>query len=138
MLETIREYAAECMAAMPEAERVRSAHAAAFLALVEADGRPHTGLARKEWLELVDTEHSDIEVVTGDVAQAPRPGDGAWPVILVRPDGHVAARGRPGSMEPVTGYLRDLFREPAGYPRSRAGFQRTSHRWPSGSWKYPE
>jgi len=23
-------------------------------------------------------------------------------------------------------------------PRSRAGFHRTSHRWPSGSWKYPE
>ena len=39
MLETIREYAAERLAAMPEAERVRGAHAAAFLALVEA-GRP--------------------------------------------------------------------------------------------------
>ena len=61
---------------------------------------------------------SDIEVVTSDVAQAPRPGNAAWPVILVRPDGHVAARGRPRSMEPVTGYLRDLFREPAGHPRA--------------------
>src|SRR5580693_2284475 len=48
MLETIREYAAERLAAMPEAEQVRGAHAAAFLALVEADGRPHAGLARKE------------------------------------------------------------------------------------------
>ena len=62
---------------------------------------------------------SDLEVVTGDVAQAPRPDNGTGPVILVRPDGHVAARGRPGSMEPVTGYLRDLFREPAGHPRAR-------------------
>jgi 4,5-epoxidase len=63
---------------------------------------------------------SDLEVVTGDVAQAPRPRDnGTGPVILVRPDGHVAARGRPGSMEPVTGYLRDLFRKPAGHPRAR-------------------
>jgi predicted ATPase/DNA-binding CsgD family transcriptional regulator len=60
MLETIREYAAECLEAMPEAERVRRAHAAAFLALVEADGRPHAGLARKEWLERVDTEHNNI------------------------------------------------------------------------------
>jgi len=60
MLETIREYAAECLAAMPEAERVRGAHAATFLAMVEADGRPHAGLARKEWLELVDAEHNNI------------------------------------------------------------------------------
>jgi predicted ATPase/DNA-binding CsgD family transcriptional regulator len=60
MLETIREYAAERLAAMPEAEQVRGAHAAAFLALVEADGRPHAGLARKEWLEQVDAEHNNI------------------------------------------------------------------------------
>ena len=60
MLETIREYAAERLEAMPEAERARSAHAAAFLALVETGGRPHAGLARKEWLERVDTEHNNI------------------------------------------------------------------------------
>src|SRR5580700_4406383 len=60
MLETIREYAAERLAAMPEAEQVRGAHAAAFLALAEADGRPHAGLARKEWLEQVDAEHNNI------------------------------------------------------------------------------
>jgi len=37
-------------------------------------------------------------------------------VVLVRPDGHVAARGRPGRLEAVTGYLRDLFTftEPVG------------------------
>jgi non-specific serine/threonine protein kinase len=60
ILETIREYATERLAAMPEADRVRSAHAAAFLALVEAEGRPHAGLAKKEWLEWVDTEHNNI------------------------------------------------------------------------------
>ena len=65
MLETIREYAAERLEAMPEAERVRSAHAAAFLALVEAGGRPHAGLARKEWLERVDTEHNNIRAALG-------------------------------------------------------------------------
>jgi len=32
---------------------------------------------------------------------------------LVRPDGYVAARGRPGDMATVTGYLRDLLGEPA-------------------------
>ena len=40
------------------------------------------------------------------------PGDHGL-VVLVRPDGHVAARGRPGRMEAVTGYLHDLFTEPA-------------------------
>ena len=60
MLETIREYAAERLAAMPEAERARGAHAAAFLALVEADGCPHAGLAKKEWLERVHTEHNNV------------------------------------------------------------------------------
>ena len=28
--------------------------------MVEADGRPHAGLARKEWLERVETEHNNI------------------------------------------------------------------------------
>src|SRR5215472_9001008 len=60
MLETIREYSAERLAAMPEAEAVRGAHAAAFLALVETGGRPHAGLARKQWLERVDAEHNNI------------------------------------------------------------------------------
>ena len=60
MLETIREYAAERLDQMPEAERARSAHAAAFLALVEASGRPHAGLAKKEWLERLETEHNNI------------------------------------------------------------------------------
>jgi predicted ATPase/DNA-binding CsgD family transcriptional regulator len=60
MLETIREYAAERLAAMPEAEQVRRAHAAAFLALVETGGRPHAGLARKDWLQRVEVEQNNI------------------------------------------------------------------------------
>ena len=65
MLETIREYAAERLQAMPEADRARAAHAAAFLALVETGGRPHAGLARKEWLERIDTEHNNIRTALG-------------------------------------------------------------------------
>jgi len=65
MLETIREYAAERLEAMPEADRVRGAHAAAFLALVDTGGRPHAGLAKKEWLERVDAEHNNIRAALG-------------------------------------------------------------------------
>jgi predicted ATPase/DNA-binding CsgD family transcriptional regulator len=60
MLETIGEYAAGRLESMPEAEAVRDAHAAAFLTLAEADGRPHAGLARKQWLERVDAEQNNI------------------------------------------------------------------------------
>jgi non-specific serine/threonine protein kinase len=65
MLETIREYAAERLAAMPEADRARAAHAAAFLALVETGGRPHAGLARTEWLEHAELEHNNIRASLG-------------------------------------------------------------------------
>jgi non-specific serine/threonine protein kinase len=65
MLETIREYAGERLAAMPEADRARSAHAAAFLALVETGGRPHAGLAKKEWLDRVNAEHNNIRAAIG-------------------------------------------------------------------------
>jgi Aromatic-ring hydroxylase, C-terminal len=67
---------------------------------------------------------ADLDVVTADSA--------AGPVILVRPDGHVAARGRPGRMEAVTRYLRDLFSEPPGHSgesqrRGTAGSRRETH-----------
>jgi predicted ATPase len=65
MLETIREFGAERLAAMPEGDAVRRAHAAAFLALVETDRRPHAGLARTEWLERVEVEHNNIRAALG-------------------------------------------------------------------------
>ncbi|HEY6278987.1 MAG TPA: LuxR C-terminal-related transcriptional regulator [Streptosporangiaceae bacterium] len=60
MLETIREYAAEHLGQMPEADRIHGAHAGAFLALVQAGDRPHAGLAKMDWLERLDTEHNNI------------------------------------------------------------------------------
>ena len=59
---------------------------------------------------------SDLDIVT----QSPAPGaEGAQPFILIRPDGHVAALGRPGGMDAVTGYLRDLFTRSACHPDRR-------------------
>ena len=65
LLETIREFAAERLDRMPEAGPVRAAHAAAFLALVEADGRLQPGLARKDWLERIEAEHNNIRAAIG-------------------------------------------------------------------------
>jgi predicted ATPase len=62
MLEIIREYAAERLDTMPEADGVRDAHAAAFLAIVAADGRPQAGLAKKDWLERAGAELNNIRV----------------------------------------------------------------------------
>jgi len=59
----------------------------------------------------------DLDIVTGD------PGKASWIhndstglAVLVRPDGHVAARAKPGSMYPVLSYLRGLFSEPVAAP----------------------
>ena len=53
---------------------------------------------------------SDVDIVTGNGTPAPwRAARGAVPVILVRPDGHVAVRARPRDLRPVIDYLGDLF-----------------------------
>jgi len=57
---------------------------------------------------------ADLDVVTADAGDAAVfRGIGTGRVVLVRPDGHVAARGRPGDMRAISGYLRDLFAAPA-------------------------
>ncbi len=52
----------------------------------------------------------DLEIVTATPRQsAILRRQGAAPVILIRPDGYVAALGSPASLHAVTGYLRTLF-----------------------------
>jgi hypothetical protein len=61
MLETIREFAAERLAGIPDqAARLRGAHAAAFLAMAGEAGRPLTGPGQREWLERLDLEHNNL------------------------------------------------------------------------------
>ena len=68
------------------------------------------------WTSLLPTSRNRPDLVTTD-----------GPVVLVRPDGHVAARGRPGSMDAVAGYLRDLFGEPAQSTLSKGGSRRVGN-----------
>jgi 4,5-epoxidase len=85
---------------------VRAGGRAVPLHHVLRDGRPVLVVPEASSLTALDglaPYRDDLVVVT-----AP----GAGPVVLIRPDGHVAARGRPGRMHAVTGYLRGLFGEP--------------------------
>ena len=59
MLETVREYAAERLTAMPEADAVRAAHAAQFRQLGSGLDRPPCWPAR-EGLDLLELEHDNF------------------------------------------------------------------------------
>lgn len=58
MLETVREFAAERLAASGEADAVRQQHAAYFLALAEAE--PTDAAANQRWLTLLDAEYANV------------------------------------------------------------------------------
>jgi len=49
-----------------------------------------------------------VDVVTSDVEAAPRSGGRDGLVFLVRPDGYVAARGRPGTPRAIVSCLRAI------------------------------
>jgi predicted ATPase/DNA-binding CsgD family transcriptional regulator len=60
MLETIREYGLEALAARGEVEVARQAHAAYYLALVEAVEPELVGPAQVMWLERLEEEHDNL------------------------------------------------------------------------------
>ncbi|MBV9357694.1 MAG: helix-turn-helix domain-containing protein, partial [Chloroflexi bacterium] len=64
LLETIREYAAERLAELPEEAQIRERHAADFLALAEEAERQLAGPGEKEWLELLDLEHNNLRAAS--------------------------------------------------------------------------
>jgi predicted ATPase/class 3 adenylate cyclase len=60
MLETIREYAQERLAASPEKDDIERRHTARYLALVE-EASPHLlGRDRRVWLARLDAEHDNL------------------------------------------------------------------------------
>jgi predicted ATPase/transcriptional regulator with XRE-family HTH domain len=73
MLETIREYALERLAASGEEDRVRQAHGAHYMALVE-EAWPHlVGPEQARWFDRLEDEHDNLRAILG---WALRDGDG--------------------------------------------------------------
>jgi len=60
MLETIREYAREKLAASGEESATRRAHAAYFLVLAEEGAAEHTTAERPEWLDRFSLDHNNF------------------------------------------------------------------------------
>jgi len=82
MLETIREYGLECLAASGEEAAIRRAHAAYFLVMAE-DGAPHIagGAEQALWLERFFSEHDNIRAALGWLT---RTGNAEWGLRLAR------------------------------------------------------
>jgi len=84
MLETIREYALEQLAESPDAEQIRSRHAARFLALAE-EADPHlVRVDRRAWLDRLAREHDNLRAAfdfcagSGRIAEALRLAAALW------------------------------------------------------------
>jgi predicted ATPase/serine/threonine protein kinase/DNA-binding CsgD family transcriptional regulator len=60
MLETVREYALECLASSGEEEVTRRAHADYFMALAEAVEQELKGPEQSTWLERLEREHDNL------------------------------------------------------------------------------
>jgi predicted ATPase len=84
MLETVREFALEQLAASGEEEAVHNAHAAYFLALAERAAPLLHGAQQQEWLERLQVEHANLRIVlarseeSGDVTSALRLAAALW------------------------------------------------------------
>ena len=65
LLETIREYAGECLVASGEEEDTRHAHAACFLALAERAEPELTGPTQTAWLDRLEVEHDNLREALG-------------------------------------------------------------------------
>ena len=93
MLETIREYAAEQLAASGEAEALRERHAKHFLTVAE-EAEPHVlGVRPAGWLDRLDRDHDNLRAAldrfqsTGEIQSALRIGGAVWEFWCLRGHG---------------------------------------------------
>ncbi len=84
MLQTIREFGLETLAASGEEDSVRAAHAAWYLALTE-QAEPDMGPTQPMWLSLLESEHPNLRlaldwyIAQGDAVSALRQAGALWP-----------------------------------------------------------
>jgi non-specific serine/threonine protein kinase len=94
LLETVREYAAERLAAAAEATSVARAHVAAYRALVDSAAAALNGPQQGVWLDRLQREHDNIRAALrasldgADLPSALRIASGLWKFWAVR--GHYA------------------------------------------------
>ncbi|HVL23352.1 MAG TPA: tetratricopeptide repeat protein [Thermomicrobiales bacterium] len=85
MLQTVREYGLELLAASGEEEAVRAAHAAHFLALAERAEPELTGAEQTRWTILLADEHANLRLALGffidrgRAEESLRMGSALWP-----------------------------------------------------------
>jgi predicted ATPase/class 3 adenylate cyclase len=77
MLETIREFAAEMLAARGEAEAIGDRHAAAMLALAQQAAPELSGGDQRTWLERLEREHDNLRAALDWSLSRPDPALGA-------------------------------------------------------------
>ena len=107
MLETIREYALERLAARGDGEAVRRRHAAFYLVLAEEAEPGLLGPQQREWLERLDAERDNIRASLTWAVDAGEAEDG--------PEDRLGALALLAAAEPRTGGAR----APRGTARAR-------------------
>ena len=128
MLETIREYGLERLAASGAEDELRRRHVDYFLSFAEEAARGFYSPATASWLDRVESDHANLRTALRwclehkDAEQGSAPG-GRAVVVLVRPRvRHRGPRAAGGSPGPTRG-------------RHRVDRPERKHCWAQASWR---